>query len=235
MAGEGAVRSGIDEHHAVAREHLAQRDDRGRRMDRRAGPSGVLDVVEPRPRLDGGEPLPPARLALLQRGTDHGGAVVHQVEEGVAASGHHVAEIAVGGELVHVDIDVDHARSAALAHGPVHRIALVETGAEHHEAGELVVENGVGGVAGAGVAEDAERQRVVLREHPLGAQRGGDRDRPALGQHLQARRRGVVLDSGADQESDPAVFALRIRERAQRGVGGPPRSTAPRPRRTAAP
>jgi hypothetical protein len=80
-----------------------------------------------------------------------------------------VAEIAVGGELVHVGVDVDHQRLAALAHRPMHGVALVEAGAEHDETIELAAENGGGGMAGAGIAEHAERKVMIFGKHALGA------------------------------------------------------------------
>jgi len=54
---------------------------------------------------------------------------------------------------------------------PMHRVALVEAGAEHEQAIEPAAENGGRRVAAAGIAEHAERQCVVFREHALGAQR----------------------------------------------------------------
>src|SRR5262249_7243023 len=81
-----------------------------------------------------------------------------------------------------------------LAHGPVHGVALVEARAEDEEAVELAAEDGCSGVPAAGIAEDAERQRVVLRKHALCAQRGRGWQRPALGDSLEARlRRGAAI------------------------------------------
>ena len=137
----------------------------------------------------------------------------------MTAPRHHVTEIAVGGELVHVDVDMDHQRLRALAHRPMHGVALVEAGAEHEQAVELAAEDRAGGMAGAGVAEHAERQLMILREHALGAQGRRHRDRPALGQLLEARRGRVVLDAGAGQHGDADVAAVRIGEQSQRRFG----------------
>jgi hypothetical protein len=206
------VRAGIDQHDAVARKRLAQRRDCGGRMDRCPRPAGVLDVVEPRPGLDLGEPFAPARLPGLQRRRDRRGALLHQVEEGMTASRHHVAEIAVGGELVHVGVDLDDESFGALAHRPMHGVALVEAGAEHQEAVELAAEQRAGGVPGPGVAEHAERQVMVLGKHAFGPQRGGDRQRPAFRDLLEACRGRVMLDSGAGQDGDADSVSLGIRE-----------------------
>ena len=43
---------------------------------------------------------------------------------------------------------------------------------------------------------------MILRQRALGAQRSGDRNRPALGDVAQARRRVIVLNPGANQERD---------------------------------
>jgi hypothetical protein len=91
----------------------------------------------------------------------------------------------------------------------VHRVALVEAGAEHDETIEIAVEDGVGGVAAAGIAENAERQRVILREHALGAQRGGDGNGPAFGQHPQPGGGDIVFDTSAGEESDAVRLAVR--------------------------
>ena len=97
----------------------------------------------------------------------------------------------------------------ALAQRPMHGVALVEARAEHDETIEIAAEDGIGGVAGAGVAEHAERQFVILGKNAFGPQRGGDRNRPALGQHLQAGGGGVVLDAGAGEKSDTRAVAIR--------------------------
>src|SRR5262245_31011772 len=76
---------------------------------------------------------------------------------------------------------------ALLRSRTVHGVALVEAGAEHEQAAELVVEDRVGG-----------------------AQGGGDRDRPALRQHFQERRGGAVLDTGAGETSNARILALRV-------------------------
>jgi len=86
-----------------------------------------------------------------------GGALVHEVEKGVTASRHDVTKVGVRGQLLHVGVDVNHESLRALAHGPMHGIALVEAGAENQEAVELAAEHRGGGMAGAGVAEHSER------------------------------------------------------------------------------
>ena len=101
----------------------------------------------------------------------------------------------------------------------MHGVALVEAGAEHEQAVELAAEDRAGGMAGAGVAEHAERQLMILREHALGAQRRRHRDRPALGQFLEARGGVVVLDAGAGQHGDADVAAVRVGEQPQRCFG----------------
>ena len=70
----------------------------------------------------------------------------------------------------------------------------------------------VGGMAGSGVAEDAEGQFVILRKDALRTQRGGDRDRPALGDLPQPRGSRIVLDTGTGQDGDPRLSALAIRQ-----------------------
>ncbi len=137
----------------------------------------------------------------------------------MAASRHHLAEIAVGGELVHVGVDQDHEGLAALAQRPMHGVALVEARAEHQEAVELAAEQRAGGVAGAAVAEHAERQLMVLGEHAFGPQRGRDRQRPALRHLLESRRRRVMLDAGAGQDGNAGLAAARIREQRERRFG----------------
>jgi hypothetical protein len=125
-------------------------------MDGRGRSARVLDVVKPRLGLDRREPFAPARLSRCERGRDDGGARVHVVEEGVSAPRHHVTQVAVGGELLHVGVHMDHESLGTFAHGPVHGVALVEAGAEDEEAVELAVEDGGGGMPAAGIAEDAE-------------------------------------------------------------------------------
>ena len=190
-------------------------------------PAQVLDVVKPRLRLDGREPFAPARLSRRERRRDQSCARVHAVEEGVGAPRHHMTQVAVGGELLHVGVHVDHESLGPFAHGPVHGVALVEAGAEHEEAVELAAEDGGGGMPGAGIAEDAERQRMVLRKHAFGAQRGRDRNGPALGDLLQARGGRIVLDAGAGENGDTALCSRFIRKQPQRRFGGlhaqPPR------------
>ncbi len=84
----------------------------------------------------------------------------------------------------------------------MHGVALVEAGAQNDKTLELAAEDGGGGVARAGIAEHAERELVIFRKHPLGAQRRRHRDRPALGHVQQPHRRGIVLDPGADQKGN---------------------------------
>ena len=133
----------------------------------------------------------------------------------MATARNHVPEIAMRGQFVHVGVDVDHQRLRPLAHRPVHGVALVEARTENQQAVEVAIENGVGGMARAGIAEYAEREFVVLREDALGAQRGGDRDRPALGDFPQPRGGRVVLDTGAGQDGD--LPALPARQKIERG------------------
>jgi hypothetical protein len=59
--------------------------------------------------------LAAARLAFLQRRGDHVGAVMHEIEEAATASGHDMPQVAVGGELVHVGIHMNHERGRTLA------------------------------------------------------------------------------------------------------------------------
>ena len=218
MPGEGAVRAGIDQHHAVARIDLAQRRDGCGRVDRPRRPRAVLDVVEPRALLDLGKPRPPRRHIGGKRRHDGVGLTLHQLEERAAASGHDMVRRAVGGERLHVGVDMDDdgpARSAT-AQRPVHGVALVEPGAEHDQHIRRIAEDRRRRMAGAGIAEHAEREFVVLRKHALGAQRGRDRDRPPFCERLEERRGIVVLDAGAREEHDPRPAAQGV-DRGHRG------------------
>src|SRR3979409_1387094 len=142
---------------------------------------------------------------------------MHEIEEATAASRHDMPEVAVGGELVHVGIYMDHERLCAFAQRPVHRVALVEARAKHDETIEIAVEDGVGGMAAAGIADHAERQVMVLRKYAFGPQRGCDRNRPALGQHLQTSRGGIVLDASAGEKGDTGGLAIpKLSERCVR-------------------
>ena len=85
---------------------------------------------------------------------------------------------------------------------PMHGVALVEAGAEHDQHVRRIGEDRRGRVAGPGIAEHAEGERVVLGKYALGAQRRRDRDRPSLRARFEERRRVVVLDAGAGEEHD---------------------------------
>src|SRR5207245_5406974 len=104
------------------------------------------------------EPFAPARLSRRERAREGGSALVHEVEEGVSAPRHHVTQVAFGGELLHVRVHVDHESLGTFAHGPVHGVALVEAGAEDEKAVDVAVEDGGGGMPGAGIAD---RKSVV--------------------------------------------------------------------------
>jgi hypothetical protein len=204
VPGEGTVGAGIDQHHAVARKGLAQlRDGRGR-VDRPCRLRAVLDVVEPRCLLDPGEPCSPRRRIGGKRRHDGVGLALHQLQEGAAAPEHDMVRRAMGGQRVHVGVDMDDDGLARRppAQGPVHRVALVEARAEHDQHIRRIGEDRRRRVAGPGIAEDAERERVVLRKGALGAQRGRHRDRPPCCDGLEERCRLVVLDAGAGEKGD---------------------------------
>src|SRR5262249_56479031 len=97
----------------------------------------LREVEKPGLGFGGGKPVAPARLSRRECGCDDVGALMHKVEEGVSAPRHDMAEVAVGGELLHVGVHVDHECFRTLAHGPVHGVALVEAGAAHQAAVEL--------------------------------------------------------------------------------------------------
>ncbi len=63
----------------------------------------------------------------------------------------------------------------------MHGIALIETRADDQKDFEIRIEQGSGRMAGARIAEDAERQRMVFGKDAFRPQCGCDRDRPALG------------------------------------------------------
>ena len=87
------------------------------------------------------------------------------------------------------------------------RVALVEPRAEHDQNIERLVEDSGRGVPRSGVAENAERQFVILRKHAFGAQRRGDRNRPALGELC---RRAAASSCSTPA---PARNAMRVRGR----------------------
>jgi hypothetical protein len=122
------VRAGVDQHHTVAWIDLAQRRDGRGRVDRPRRPLAVLDIVEPRALLDLGEPRPPRRRISGKRRHDGVSLTPHQLEECAAAAQHDVTRRAVGGERLHVGVDMDDnglARSPS-AQRPVHGVALIE-------------------------------------------------------------------------------------------------------------
>ena len=102
---------------------------------------------------------------------------------------------------------MDHQRLGLLLQGPVHGVAFVEAGAQDQEHVELGIEDRRGCVPRAGIAEHAERKLVIFRQDALGAQGGCDRERPALGDRLERRRRVVVLDAGAGEDGEARAFA----------------------------
>ena len=103
---------------------------------------------------------------------------------------------------------------------PMHGVPLVEAGAKHDQHVRRVAENGGGSMAGAGIAEDAERQFVIFGEHALGAQRRRDRNRPAFRSSLQRRGGFIVLDTGAGKKCD--LWSGRPTSRSKHRFGGGP-------------
>ena len=124
--------------------------------------------------------------------------LLHQSEECTATARDDMSGHAMRGQLVHIRVDMDDCvlGGGPSAQRPMHGVALVEAGAQHDQHIGRVGEDRGRRVAGARIAEDAERQLVVLREDALGAQRRCDRNGPALcdgpqrrRQHHRARRR----------------------------------------------
>ncbi len=122
------------------------------------------------------------------------------------------------GQLVHVGVDLkDDGLARPSAQGPMHGVALVEAGAEYDQHVGRIVEDGGRCVARAGIAEYAERQFMVFREHALGAQRRRNGNRPALRDRHQRGGRVIVLDAGAGEKGD-----LRSFQQVQRSEGRGP-------------
>ena len=85
----------------------------------------------------------------------------------MATPRHDMTRVAMRRQFIHVGVHMDHGCLGPFAHGPMHGVAFVETGAEDDEAVEVAFENGFGGMAGSRVAEDAEGQFMILRKDAL--------------------------------------------------------------------
>ncbi len=67
-------------------------------------------------------------------------------------------------------------REGSSAARPMHGVALIEPGAEHDQQIEIGRRGSASLACRAGIAEHAERQRMIFREHAFGPQRGGDQE-----------------------------------------------------------
>ena len=221
VAAKDPVRAGIDQHHAVARRHLSQIGDDARRVDRHGVTRGVSDVVQLVEPLQLRHPGVARCSAGRQRGA-RSLVALQPANKLARVAGHAGRNIIVAAKGGWVDVDLN--RIDRQVRAPEHRVALIQAGAQDQQhiglqlgrcgrvrAGVVLGRQRQGRVARAAVAEDAQRQRMVLRKHALGAQRGGHRDAEGLSQFDQVIGGDGAHAAVAGQDGD-------ARARSQQGA-----------------
>ena len=208
MTGECAMRAGIDEQYSVARKNASQLGDDARRMDRLRCRGAVFDVLQTGLRTNIRQPRRARRKSCLQARSKLVGSFEQECEIGAAIS-NYAAALRMQADAREREIDADR-RAGLKLQRPMHRVAFVQSGAEHDQEIERRVQQSHARMMRAGIAKDAERQRMVFGKDALRAQRRRDRNLPEFCELPQRRRRVGMFNARSRENCDfQRRFAVR--------------------------